>query len=265
LRRCVPRIRSRHNSELAALRLRRCCTVAPYRCINEMRLNSSRGDRLEHASGRSGVWAVDILILLGGLHLALIVAGWSCARSYFEKGRRHGMAEATREISRGISSHYQIEGQVVPEQVAEAVKAVNAAAGKRKKVRKGATDPYHAQLWIVGDAIGEACWLKGHAAGIRRKAPAAGKIRVDLALNELLQLSWLAQLGFQHMMPNYRSFEVHRFSGEQDAHEAAVAIGRIEGIIPLKQRPFADLSVQLKSRQKLIGDWWPATPDRLTA
>jgi len=60
---------------------------------------------------------------------------------------------------------------------------------------------------------------EGACAGIRRKAPAEGKIRVDLSLTELLQLSWLAQLGFQHMMPNYRGFEIHRFSGEEDAWE----------------------------------------------
>src|SRR5476651_2453232 len=47
----------------------------------------------------------------------------------------------------------------------------------------------HAQLWIVGDAIGDACWRKGHAAGLTRKAPTEGKIRVDFSLNELLQLS----------------------------------------------------------------------------
>src|ERR1700738_1977418 len=106
--------------------------------------------------------------MLSGLQGALIVAGWSCARSYFEKGRLRGMEEATREISRGISSHYELEGQVVPERVAKAVKEVEAVSGKRRKKGNGSTDPYHAQLWIVGDAISEACWLKGHAAGIRR-------------------------------------------------------------------------------------------------
>jgi hypothetical protein len=210
-----------------------------------------------------GFGAVDILVILGGLLLALVVAGWSSAKSYFEKGRLQGMVEATREISRGISSHYELEGQAVPESVAKALKAFNAVSGKRWK--KGSTDPYHARLWTVGDAIGEACWLKGHAAGIRRKAPAEGKIRVDLSLTELLQLSWLAQLGFQHMMPNYRGFEIHRFSGEEDAWEGAAAVGKIESVIPAKERPFADLSVQFKKRQKLICDWWQTVPDRLTA
>jgi hypothetical protein len=212
-----------------------------------------------------GFGRVDILLLLGGLNLALIVAGWSCAKSYFDKGRLQGIEEATREIARGVGSHYEREGQGVPERVAKAVKTIKkAASGKRRKTGKG-TDPFHAQLWIVGDAIGEACWLKGHAAGIRRKAPAEGRIRVDLSLDELLQLSWLAHLGFQHMMPNYRGLEIHRFSGEADAQQGAAAVGKIEGVIPAKERPFGDLSVQFRNRQKLIRDWWQAAPDRLTA
>ncbi len=175
------------------------------------------------------------------------------------------MEEATREIIRGISSHYELEDQVVPKGVAKAIESFNAVRGKRFKVAAGSTDPYHAQLWKFGDAIGEACWLKGHAAGIRRKTPAEGMIRVDLSLNELLQLSWLAHLGFQHMMPNHRGFEIHQFSGEEDAQEGAKAVSKIEGAIPAKERPFADLLVQFKSRQKLICDWWQAVPNSRTA
>jgi hypothetical protein len=212
-----------------------------------------------------GFGAVDILVILGGLLLALVGAGFSCAKSYFEKGRLQGMQEATREISRGISSHYELEGQAVPENVAKALKAFNGVSGTRWNKRQGSTDPYHARLWTVGDAIGEACWMKGHAAGIRRKAPGEGKIRVDFSLTELLQLSWLAHLGFQHMMPNYRGFEIHRFSGEQDALEGAKAVGKVESVIPAKERPFADLSVQVKNRHKLISDWWHTASDRMTA
>jgi hypothetical protein len=211
-----------------------------------------------------GVEAVDILFILGVLLIAFVVAAWSCARSYFEKGRLRGMEEATREIVRGISSHYEVEGQI-PECVGKALKQTKAVSGRGPKTGRGVTDPYHAQLWVVGDAIGDACWLKGHAAGMRRKTPAEGKIRVDLSLNELLQLSWLAHLGFQYMMPNYRGFEIHRFSGEEDAREGAIAISKVEGAIPARIRPFADLAVQLKNRQKLISDWWQGVPDRLTA
>ncbi|MFY9954458.1 hypothetical protein [Bradyrhizobium sp.] len=143
--------------------------------------------------------------------------------------------------------------------------AVKAVSQKRRRTGTQTTDPYHAQLWILGNAIGEACWLKGHASGIRRKTPAEGKIRIDLSINELLQLSWLAHLGFQHMMPNYRSFEIYRFSSEEDAQEGARAVGKIEGVIPAKDRPVADLTVHFKSRQKLVGDWWQASPDQLRA
>jgi hypothetical protein len=197
--------------------------------------------------------------------MALVVASWSCANSYFEKGRLRGAEEATREIVRGLSSHYELDGQTFPERVAKALEGINAVSKKRWKKSKDATNPYHVQLWIFGDAAGEACWIKGHAAGVRRKAPAQGKFRIDLSLNELLQLSWLAHLGFQNMMPNYRGFEIHRFSGEEDAQEAAMAVSKIESVIPAKARPFADLSVQLTNRQKQIRDWWKAMPRRLTA
>jgi hypothetical protein len=211
--------------------------------------------------------AVEILVILAGLQVALIITGWSCGRSYFERGRRRGMEEATREFCRGLSLHYELENKGVPGRVAKAMKALKEISERSPNKRKGATDQYHAQLWILGDGIGEACWLKGHAAGIRRRAPAEGKTRVDLSVTELLQLSWLAHLGFQHMMPNYRGFEIHRFNGEDEARESASVISRIEGVIPAAYRPFADLSVQFKNRQKLISGWWQKTDpaDRLTA
>jgi hypothetical protein len=211
---------------------------------------------------------VEILLLLGGLIAALAILSLSCARSYFEKGRRQGMEEAIREMARGLTSHCQLEAGELPVGVEKAMsKLKTVALSQRRRSATGTrpADPYHAQLWVLGDAIGEACWLKGHGAGVRRKAPAERKIRVDLSVNELLQLGWLAHLGFQHMMPNYRGFEAYRFSGEEDALEGAHAIGRIEAVIPAKQRPIADLSVNYKSRQKLISDWWQVTSSRLTA
>jgi hypothetical protein len=207
--------------------------------------------------------AVDILLIPSGLLVALVVAGWSCARSYFEKGRVRGGEEATRDILRGMSLHYELEGRTVPENVVKALKAVHAASRNRRRRRGSAPDPYQVHLSNLGYAVGEACWLKGHGSGVRRKAPAEGKIRLDLSLNELLQLSWLAHHGFQHMMPNYRSFEIFRFSDEEEAEEGAKAVSKIECAIPAKDRPFADPTVQFKKRQKLISDWWQ--PRRLTA
>ena len=135
-----------------------------------------------------------------------------------------GAEDATREILRSLSSHFERESQNIPESVAKALNAANAASLQHRKPQKGASDPNHAQPSILGDAIGAACWLKGHTAGIRRKAPAPGKIRVDLSLDELLQPSWLAHIGFQHIMPNYRGLEIYRFSGEEDTQEGAKAV-----------------------------------------
>jgi len=209
---------------------------------------------------------VEILVMVGGLIATLFVLAMSSARTYFEKGRRQGVEEAIREMARGINSHCQLEGGGLPVGVEKAMSALNAVSLCRKRrSAKGWRDAYNAQLWVLGDAIGEACWLKGHGVGVRRKAPAQGKIRVDLSLNELLQLGWLAHLGFQHMMPNYRGFEIYRFGGEDDAQEGARAIGKIEAVIPARARPIADLSVNQKSRQKLICDWWQPTPGRLSA
>jgi hypothetical protein len=208
--------------------------------------------------------AVDILFVLGGLVGAFGFAAFSCARSYFEKGRLRGMEEAIGELTKGIKSHFENDGQP-PKRVAIAFREVEAVASKSWGPGGGLTQFYHGQLWLLGDAIGEACWLKGHTAGIRRKAPAEGKIRVDLSLNELLQLSWLAHLGFQRMMPNYRDLEIHRFNGEEDAKEGAAAVGKIEEAIPARHRPFAELSVQIRRRQALISEWWQVAPNRFIA
>lgn len=205
-----------------------------------------------------------ILVVLGGLLGVFVFAAFSCARSYFEKGRLRGMEEAIREVAKGIRSHFENDGKP-PERVTVAFCEVEAIACSGWKPSKGLTQRYHAQLWILGDAIGEACWLKGHGAGMRRKAPAEGKLRIDLSLNELLQLSWLAHLGFQRMMPNYRDFEIHRFNGEEDAKEGALAIDKIEAAVPAKYRPISDLSVQVTRRQALISEWWQLVPDRSIA
>jgi hypothetical protein len=91
---------------------------------------------------------VIILCIAAGLLVALVAASWSCAKSYFETGRLQGMEEATREIVRGLNSHYELEGRTISERVTKAVEGIKAVSQKRWKAGKRATDPYHAQLWI---------------------------------------------------------------------------------------------------------------------
>jgi hypothetical protein len=186
--------------------------------------------------------------------LILIWAALSSAKSYRDVGRLSGIEEAVREIQRGIESHIQLENAQLPRDVQGALDGLQSCLKHYPKRPSSGTDPLHAQLWILGAALGEASWLKGHAAGMRRKAPGEGKLRLDLSLTELLQLGVLANLGFRYMMPNGRLFELHRFKDEGDALDATRAISRIECTIPKQHRP--DLLVQAENRECLIRDWW---------
>ncbi len=199
-----------------------------------------------------------ILAILSGLLVALLITSWSCAKSYFDKGRLRGVEEATREIIRGVELHYTGKKSAIPEDVVKAIEAVKTVAGT-----KPGADPYQARLWVFGDAVGRACWRKGYVAGLRELTPEQGKIRLDFSINELLQLSWLAHLGFQHMMPNYRGFEIHRFAGEADASEGACAVSRLEAAIQAKHKLLDDPLVRSNSRQALIRGWWLS--ERLSA
>jgi len=103
--------------------------------------------------------------------------------------------------------------------------------------------------------IGSACRSRGYLSGKQAMAPRDGKLLVELSLDELLRLNWLAHLGFQHMMPNYRGFETHRFSGEDDARGGAKAVERLEVSIPGMHRP-ADPIALSNGRLALIENWW---------
>ena len=158
---------------------------------------------------------MDILAVILVLLVTLLFTTWSAARSYFLKGRLAGMEEATREIIRGIGSHYISAGEAPPEQVTKAIDAIGSfarGAGCEKSILR-----FQARLWIFGDAVGAACWRKGYEARKLQMTPAADKIRIDLSIGELLHLTSLAHLGFRKMMPNDRGIEMQRFDGEDHA------------------------------------------------
>ncbi|CCD97697.1 conserved hypothetical protein [Bradyrhizobium sp. STM 3809] len=103
----------------------------------------------------------------------------------------------------------------------------------------------------------------GHGAGVRRKAPNEGQIRIDLSPTELLQLGGLANLGFQHMMPNARVIPAHRFLDVDDARDASRSLSKVEAAIPNKYRP--DLLAQAENRENLITGWWRPAAHRNSA
>jgi hypothetical protein len=204
-------------------------------------------------AGRRGR-VVEILIVLVLLQAVFVIAIWSSVSTFFARGRLRGMQEATQEIIRGVHSHYEVAGEAIPAGVAKAIDAVKAAtagASYNKKIHR-----YHTHLWVFGDAIGEACWRRGYDVCKRTMTPKQDIILVELSLKELLHLTWLAHLGFNHMMPNYRGFESYRFTGDEDARGGTRAIERLEAAIPAEHRPFDDAAAQAGSRRKLITEWW---------
>jgi hypothetical protein len=198
-----------------------------------------------------------------GLFLGLTWSTWSMSRSFFEKGRIRGIRECVREIRRGAVVQLDCDGQKLPEDFQKAIVSLEALLDRAPLRTRSETDPIHAQLWTFGRTLAEACWVKGHAAGVRRKAPEEGKIRIDVSVVELLQLGGLANLGFQHMMPNTRLFELRRFTGKDDALEAARALSRLEAAIPKEHRP--DLLGHAAGRMQLIDGWWTPSSERAIA
>src|SRR3984885_6403001 len=132
---------------------------------------------------------MDIVLWgLIGLFSSLAWTTWSMSRSFFEKGRIRGIRECVREMRRGTVVQLDCQDDKLPDDLQKAMSALDALLDRAPLRTKSTTDPIHAQLWTLGRTLAEACWVKGHAAGVRRKAPAEGKIRVDLSPVELLQL-----------------------------------------------------------------------------
>lgn len=182
------------------------------------------------------------------------------SRSFFEKGRTRGIQDCIREMRRGTAIILECDEANLPQDIRNIASALETLLARPPVKAKSAADSINVQLSTLGKMLGEACWLKGHSAGIRRRSPAEGKVRVDLSAIDLLQLGALANLGFKHMMPNARLFDLQRFTGSDDADEAAQAVSRLEAAIPKEHRP--DLLRRAADRMKLINDWWTPVSER---
>jgi len=193
---------------------------------------------------------MDILAVIVVLLLLLFLASWSSVRSYFAKGRLAGMEEATREVIRGIRSHFEVAGQDPPDHVAKAVEAISSFA--RSRSCEKSIHRYQTLLWTFGDAVGAACWRKGYETCQRKMSPRADRIRLELPMADLQEIAALAHLGFKKMMPNDRGIELARFGSEEHALAVTRAVERLEQAIPREHRP----SGHSVARQVLIQHWW---------
>jgi hypothetical protein len=167
------------------------------------------------------------------------------------RGKLDGIKSATTEIIRGVSHHYENERKKLPENVSDTIDKMRAQT-ENVKTAKEKCGAYDIWLWNLGSAIGEACWQDGHDAGQRWTEPQKGKIRIDLSVEELMQVSWLAHCGFQHCMND----QFDGFENKQNAEKAQVAIGRLEFHIPREMRG-DDPHAQSFNRQTMIWGRWP--------
>jgi hypothetical protein len=194
---------------------------------------------------------MDILTVIVVLLVLLFIASWSSARSYFAKGRLAGMEEATREVIRGVRSHFDVAGKDLPDNVAKALEAVGSFAHSmscEKSIHR-----FQTLLWTFGDAVGAACWRRGYETCQQKMSPRPDRIRLELSIADLQDLASLAHLGFKKMMPNDRGIELIRFGNEEHALAVTRAVDRLEQAIPREQRP----SGNSIARQTLIEHWWP--------
>ena len=93
------------------------------------------------------------------------------SRSFYEKRKILVIRDCVREIRRGTVVQLNCDGQKFPDDLQQAIATLEALLDRAPFKTKSATDPIHAQLWTFGRTLAEACWIKGHAAGVRRKAP----------------------------------------------------------------------------------------------
>jgi hypothetical protein len=201
-------------------------------------------------AGMGVVVVAAIAVIIFVLFIASIA---SAVKSHVERRLPRHLGKLVDEILAGAQPSLGSARSAYPASVLKASRNLKAALVPQG----GAPEPL---LWELGNAIGEACRHNGYHEGVKIGARPDDKIRIDISLADLLHMSWLAHLGFQHMMPNYRGIEIHRFSGEDDAREAARSVALLECAIPKTDRPFADVKTQMLARDTMISGWWTAKP-----
>jgi hypothetical protein len=144
------------------------------------------------------------------------------------RGKLDGMRSASSELAKGVSSHYEHEGEECHE--------------------------YEIGLWNLGSAMGEACWQKGFDAGQQWTKPEDGEIRIDLSVEELMNVRLLAHRGFEDCMIDRDG----GFENVQQAEKAPSAIEKVEFHIPRKMRQDDDPHALSFNRATMIWNRWPS-------
>ena len=165
-------------------------------------------------------------MIFGGIVVALIVIEWLRAQA-FQNGRLFGIREATLQISRNCSYHYEVKDEPLPRKVDEAL-AYMAGALERGQGTKGKSRLYLTGSGMLGDAMGEAAYQKGFDAGRRWSDPSDDEQRIDMPLEGWRAVRYLAHIGFLHQMPNYQQMFHFPFNSKERAMQAEGTIERLE-------------------------------------
>jgi hypothetical protein len=192
-------------------------------------------------------------ILYAGIGIAYLVLVWLRSRS-FHQGRLAGIREAVTELSRPCSFHYEEQDKPLPEKVDKALDYMKDAL-KRGEGTKGKIRLYLIGAGMLGDAMGEAAWHKGFAAGRDWQDPRDGEHRIDMPIESWRTIRFLAHMGFKHQMPNYQRMSFFGFETEEQAVAAERAIEQLEFAIK-HSKVDTEYSDSL-SRNMLIWEQWP--------
>ena len=108
--------------------------------------------------------------------------------------------------------------------------------------------------------MGQASWNAGFETGMKFTAPKTDEVQIDLPVGCLLNIRFMAHIGFQHMITD----EFIGFKNEQDAQNATRNIEHLEFAIPQKYRDESDPYALSFNRQTMIWSRWPKASENPT-
>ena len=191
--------------------------------------------------------------------IAAIFSLWSIVRGWIRKAYLEGMQEAATRMIIGVSGHYEKRNEPIPERVAAAVDRTKKALDK--KDLKVAAREYGFGCGFLGEEMGLACYHRGFEEGRQWTGPRGDDIRLDLTGAEVVNIAFLAHLGFEQMLFTKEL----QFNDEADAEKASAAIRKVERVRPAGTFDESDPYAQATNRMQMIWERYRPLPEETQA
>ncbi|QOZ66406.1 hypothetical protein [Bradyrhizobium arachidis] len=182
--------------------------------------------------------------------IMMVFATVSLVRGWRASARLAGMREAVTDLSRTCSHHYEEKGEDLPQKVIEALDYMKRALAQKDVHTRCRL--YLTGAAMLGDAMGLAAWHKGFEAGQELMDARDGETRIDLKRQEILDIAYMAHLGFEQMISDPEGFK-----DEDDAERASSAIRKIERHKPADTVDESDPYAMAFNRSTMIWQRWP--------